>query len=77
MIKDTPSTRRKNLNLDISQINNNYLKYLNNYNKVLKQRNMYLKSMYFNNNKSNEYLSVLTDKVVDYGLKLYKMRIIL
>ena len=75
MIKDTPSTRRKNLNLDISQINNNYLKYLNNYNKVLKQRNMYLKSMYFNNNKSNEYLSVLTDKVVDYGLKLYKMRI--
>lgn len=74
MIKDTPSTRRKNLNLDISQINNNYLKYLNNYNKVLKQRNMYLKSMYFNNNKSNEYLSVLTDKMVDYGLKLYKMR---
>ena len=74
IIKDTPNTRRKNLNLDISQINNSYLKNLNSYNKVLKQRNMYLKSMYYNNNKSTDYLRVLTDKLIDYGLKIYKSR---
>lgn len=75
IIKDTPSTRRKNMNLDISQINNNYLKYLNSYNKVLKQRNMYLKSMYINNNKSRDYLGVLTDKLIDYGEKIYNTRL--
>lgn len=74
IIKDTPSTRRKNLNLDISQFNNSYLKNLNNYNKVLKQRNMYLKSMYFNSNKSSDYLDVLTDNLIDYGIKIYKSR---
>ena len=74
IIKDTPNTRRKNLNLDISQINNSYLKNLNNYNKILKQRNMYLKSMYFNANKSNDYLDVLTNKLIDLGIKIYDAR---
>ena len=74
IIKDTPNTRRKNLNLDISQINNSYLKNLNNYNKVLKQRNMYLKYMYYNNNKSTDYLDVLTDKLIDLGIKIYESR---
>ena len=74
IIKDTPNTRRKNLNLDISQINNSYLKNLNNYNKTLKQRNMYLKSMYFNNNKSTDYLDVLTNKLIDFGIKIYESR---
>ena len=43
LIKDTPSTRRKLINLEISQIYKDYVKYLNYYNKILKQRNTYLK----------------------------------
>jgi len=73
-IKDIPATRRKYINLDISQINNSYLKNLNSYNKLLKQRNMYLKNMYVNSNKSKDYLKALTEKLVDYGINIYKFR---
>ena len=47
-IKDTPSIRRKSLNISISEINPEYLRILNYYNKVLKQRNAYLKEMMLN-----------------------------
>lgn len=45
LIKDTPSIRRKMLNIEISGINGEYLLLLNSYNKVLKQRNAYLKAL--------------------------------
>ena len=73
-IKDSPSVRRKAINLEISQINNSYLKNLNNYNKLLKQRNTYLKSMNINANTSSEYLDILTNKLVDLGEKIYISR---
>ena len=74
LIKDTPSIRRKGLNLDISQINNTYLKILNMYNKLLKQRNTYLKTTNINANSSSEYLDVLTKKIIDYGEQIYNCR---
>ena len=74
LIKDTPSIRRKNLNLDISQINNTYLKLLNMYEKLLKQRNTYLKTTNINANSSSEYLDILTNKLVDCGDKIYQYR---
>ena len=73
-IKDSPSVRRKAINLEISQINNVYLKNLNMYNKLLKQRNSYLKTTHINANSSSEYLDVLTSKLIDYGEKIYKSR---
>ena len=73
-IKDSPSFRRKSINLEISQLNNNYLKNLNMYEKLLKQRNMYLKTVNINANSSLEYLDVLTNKLVDYGEKIYNSR---
>ena len=73
-IKDTPSIRRKNLNVDISQLNNIYLKLLNNYNKLLKQRNLYLKSMNINSNTDSDYLDVITDKLIEIGIKIYQYR---
>ena len=74
IIKDSPSIRRKLLNVSISQYNNRYLKILNNYNKILKQRNSYLKTMYINGNASKEYLDILTDKLIDLGLEIYEYR---
>jgi DNA replication and repair protein RecF len=56
IIKDTPSTRRKTINIEISQINVSYLKNLSNYNKILKQRNAYLKTLAVNSNVSTDYL---------------------
>ena len=74
IIKNSPSIRRKLLNVEISQLNNNYLKLLNNYNKVLKQRNSYLKTLYFNSFSSKDYLDILTEKLVDYGIKINELR---
>ncbi|MCR5223531.1 MAG: DNA replication/repair protein RecF [Bacilli bacterium] len=74
LIKDTPSTRRRLINIELSQYSNEYLKLLSNYNKVLKQRNAYLKMLYFNGNASRSYLDILTDQLVDIGSKLYNYR---
>ena len=74
IIKDSPSIRRKLLNVSISQYNNNYLKILSNYNKILKQRNAYLKTMYINATASKEYLDILTEKLIDLGLDIYEYR---
>lgn len=73
-IKDSPSIRRKSINLEISQINNMYLKNLNMYNKLLKQRNSYLKTMNISSMSYPEYLDVLTDKVIILGEKIYNSR---
>lgn len=75
LIKDTPNTRRKLINIELSQFSNDYLKLLNVYNKVLKQRNMYLKSLYLNGNSSKEYLNILTDQVIEIGLKIHQYRL--
>ncbi|MBE6161059.1 MAG: DNA replication/repair protein RecF [Firmicutes bacterium] len=74
IIKDTPSIRRKNINIEISQISITYLQNLNNYNKILKQRNAYLKTMAINSNTSTDYLDVLTNKLVELGIKIYEER---
>ena len=74
LIKDTPSTRRKLINVDLSQFSNEYLKYLTTYNKILKQRNMYLKTLYLNGNASKDYLDIITNQLVDYGLRIHEYR---
>lgn len=74
IIKGTPSNRRNMLNIEISQLNNEYLHILNEYNKVLKQRNAFLKLMYINNLASPDYLWILTEKLIDLGIKLSKVR---
>jgi len=74
MIKDTPMTRRKLLNIEISSIDNTYLVYLTNYNKVLKQRNAYLKALNKKDIKESDFLNILTDQLIDIGLKIVKIR---
>ncbi len=74
MIKDTPSIRRKYLNIAISQFNVGYLRKLNDYNKLMKTRNVYLKKMYVNGNSLQSYLDVITEKLIDVGLEIYHYR---
>jgi len=74
LIKDNPSTHRKLINMELSILNNIYLKILSNYNKILKQRNTYLKSMMVNSMIPKDYLDILTDKLIDYGLQIFKIR---
>lgn len=74
LIKDTPSIRRKMLNIEISGINGEYLLLLNSYNKVLKQRNAYLKALNKKKDYETSFLNILTEQLVDLGLKIMWIR---
>lgn len=74
LIKDTPNTRRKLINIELSQFSNDYLKILTMYNKVLKQRNSYLKLLYINGNASKDYFDILTNQLIEIGMKVNKYR---
>ena len=74
MISDSPQVRRKILNIDISQVQKEYLIILSDYNKVLKHRNAYLKQLYLSANSSKEYVDILTKKLIELGLKIYNFR---
>ncbi len=74
IIKDTPMTRRKLLNIEISGINKDYVIYLNNYNKILKQRNAYLKALSTKKFSNNTYLNILTDNLIETGLHIVQIR---
>lgn len=73
IIKGSPSVRRKYLNIEISQLKNNYLIYLKEYHQLLKQRNEYLKQK--NNAKFNKiYFDVITNNLIDKNIEIIKMR---
>lgn len=74
MIKDTPSIRRKYINIFLSQLNVSYLKKMTVYNKLIKTRNSYLKQMYINGNSLKSYLDIITEKLIDVGLEIYEFR---
>ena len=64
IIKGAPSLRRDLLNIEISQLNQQYIKNYNEYNKILKMRNDYLKMIYTNSISDYRYLDVLTDNLI-------------
>lgn len=72
-IKDTPNTRRKLINLEISQYDNKYIKLLNYYNKILKQRNSYLKKIK-DDNFNYSYLEIIDSQLISYGKEIFNIR---
>lgn len=74
LIKDTPSTRRKLINIELSELNNEYLYLLNSYNKLLKQRNSYLKTLMLNGYAEKRYLDIITERIIEFGIKIYEFR---
>lgn len=74
IIKGSPNIRRNMLNIDISQLHNNYISYLNEYNQIIKIRNEYLKKMNLDGNNDIRYLEVVNDKMIEKGIKIYKYR---
>lgn len=73
-IKGSPSLRRDLLNIEISQLQKQYIKNYNEYNKILKMRNDYLKLIYTNGISDIRYLDVLTENLVDRAAYIYKER---
>jgi len=74
MFKESPNTRRKYFNVQISQINRKYLKTLNDYNTILKQRNEFLKIINLTKKSDIDYLEILDDKYVQLSLEIYNFR---
>ena len=74
LIKGIPNNRRRFLNLEISQFDNNYLKLLNDYNKILKMRNDYLKVIAAGMTTDYAYLDVLTNYLIDKSVLIYQYR---
>lgn len=74
-IKGSPSLRRDLLNIEMSQLYQQYIKNYNEYNKILKMRNDYLKLIYTNSICDYRYLDVLTDNLIDRAAYIYKERV--
>ena len=74
IIKGAPNNRRNFLNLELSQLSDNYLKLLTEFNKLLKIRNDCLKKMAKNIEVDNTYFQIITNYFVDKSVLIYKMR---
>jgi len=74
LLKESPSYRRKYLNIEISQLYSNYINNLNDFNKILKQRNEYLKVISNTDNYDSDYLNILNEKYVELSVNIYLYR---
>ena len=73
ILNNDPQTRRRFLNIMISQLRPMYVHVLNKYKKTLEQRNNYLKQIKYEN-KSLEMLEIWDEQLVDLGTKIYIYR---
>lgn len=73
IIKGSPGVRRRYINIEIGQLDNRYLNYLNEYNYLLKMRNDYLKSVTIDSVDLN-YISALNSQLCDKAIMIYKYR---
>lgn len=74
VIKGSPNIRRNLLNIQLSQMSKIYLKTYNEYNKLLKTRNEYLKILFNNSIADTNYLDIITDKLIEKAIVIYKKR---
>lgn len=74
IVKGSPNVRRNMINIDISQLHNNYISYLNEFNQIVKIRNEYLKKMNVDGNSDVRYLDVVNTSMVEKGIKIYQYR---
>ena len=73
MLKEAPNVRRKFLNIELSQLFNNYLKILTDFNKLLKQRNEYLKTAKLSK-IDYDYLDIINAKFANLSVSLFMYR---
>lgn len=74
IIKGSPNIRRRYLNSEISQYDNNYLIMLNKFRKIQKMRNEYLRKISINNNYDKQYFSIMNNYYIDSSLKIFIIR---
>ncbi len=73
-VKDGPSVRRKAINVVISQLSLNYVKYLQKYNLLLKKRNQFLKTVDLNLNYNKNSFDILNDTFCSLAVEIAILR---
>lgn len=73
ILKTGPASRRRFLNIMISQLRPMYVHLLNQYNKTIEQRNIYLKQIKYEG-KSIGNLDIWDEQIVELGTKIYEYR---
>lgn len=73
IIKNSPSERRRFMDMELCQLNKIYYSNLATYNKILNQRNNLLKQIYYDKSQI-DMLDVWDNQLVDYGIKIIKER---
>ena len=71
LIKDSPLLRRKYLNIEISQLSNNYLLKLSEFNYILRVRNELLKMIKQKKYNNQSYFNIITDKFIELSIFLF------
>lgn len=74
LVKGSPGTRRRFLDLELSKISPIYVFYLTKYNRLLKERNEYLKQLYKTNGQYDAYLETLDEQLAPVQIKLMEKR---
>lgn len=74
IIKGSPDIRRRYLNLELSQLYNNYYRVLSDYNKILKIRNDYLKKMQKGIKVDENYFMIITEYLIQKSVFIYRAR---
>lgn len=73
IIKESPSERRRFIDMELCQLNKIYYSELSTYNKILNQRNNLLKQISFDNSKI-DMLDIWDIQLVDYGKRVIRER---
>lgn len=73
IIKNGPAERRRFVDMELCQLDNFYLRNLNDYNKIVNQRNKLLKDMYMNPDLK-ETLSIWDMQLASFGSKIIERR---
>ena len=73
IIKDGPSVRRRFIDMELCQLDQSYLYYLNQYQKVLDNRNKLLRDIAFNKSLMDT-LDIWDEQLLNFGSKIIKSR---
>lgn len=78
LIKGDPKSKRRFLDLNIGQINKQYLNDIISYNKLLKERNELLKRINYNgntiSNNDKNMLNIISSMLIEKGIKVIQKR---
>lgn len=76
LVKGAPQSRRRFMDWEFGQLNYQYLYFLGQYRQILKQKNNYLKQLYYKHADDQLFLEVLSDQLAGAAAEVVHLRLI-